>query len=414
LIVASANIVQAAEEIPRAESTAENRQKGEAILKHVSEFYSKLKSFSFVLASETSVKVDAPNMADLKFDATYDVAVKRPNKIAIVETGGSPLLDQLSDGKVLSIYSSEAKKYLEVDAPATVQKALRDPMFRTAFGSLKGSGLDAILSDTIEPWTSFSAVGNNKEVAFVQEEKLDGVDVDKVQIQGPKFSEYIYVDRGSQPWIRRITETDGNIADIQVPPGQPRMLVLNASAVYKNPVANPNIPESKFKFVPPAGVSKVDSFAPEPPPSPLVGTPAPDFTAELADGKVLTLSKLKNKKVVMLDFWATWCGPCRAALPLVSQVAQDYAKKGVVFYSVNEQEDKTKVLEFLQKTGLSMNVVLDRDAKIGDKYKVDAIPHTFIIDRKGIIRNVHRGYTADINRALSRELNNVLGIKKKK
>src|SRR5690349_4238380 len=82
---------------------------------------------------------------------------------------------------------------------------------------------------------------------------------------------------------------------------------------------------------------------------PLDGKPAPAFSLDLLKGGKATLADHKNKNVVILDFWATWCGPCVQAMPIVSEVAKSFADKGVVLYAVNEQEEADAVKAFLEK-----------------------------------------------------------------
>jgi thiol-disulfide isomerase/thioredoxin len=394
----------------------QKQKDGEAILKKVTEFYTRLNSFSCEIVTEGNIKASSPDSTGPSqkeiFHLTTNVALKRPNKLSIVQSGGKPLLDEVSDGKELVVYDSSLKKYVVGPAGAPGQM-ISAPPFSFGNGSLMWACLPALLSDTPLDWKLFSPLRRTAEIALVGAETLDGSPVDKLEMKGAKFSEFIYIERGKEPWVRKITFKDESIADMPVPANQPKLLSFSSVTLFNHPVANPDLPDSKFKFVPPAGVEKARSLAPEPPKSPLIGKPAPDFTAELAEGKPITLSKFKNKKTVLLDFWATWCGPCRRALPLVSQVAEGYKNKGVAFFAVNAREDRALVQDFLQKNKLAMNVVMDKDGSIDDNYKVDAIPTTVVIDRKGIIRMVHTGYSPGMGKDLCDQLDEILNIKKK-
>jgi thiol-disulfide isomerase/thioredoxin len=116
--------------------------------------------------------------------------------------------------------------------------------------------------------------------------------------------------------------------------------------------------------------------------SPLVGKPAPDFTLAMLDGSKFHLAEAKGQ-VVVLDFWATWCGPCLQAMPQVDRVAHEFADRGVKLVAVNLQEPPAKITALLDRIKLSPAVALDRDGVVAEKYQANAIPQTVIIDREG-------------------------------
>jgi thiol-disulfide isomerase/thioredoxin len=136
----------------------------------------------------------------------------------------------------------------------------------------------------------------------------------------------------------------------------------------------------------------------------LVGQKAPLFSASLLDEGRFDLAEVLGSKVVILDFWATWCGPCREALPTLSEVATEFADRGVAFYAVDLDETPAQVKAFLEQAGLELNVVLDEDNRVAMLYKAEAIPQTVIIDRQGTVRYVHVGTSPDLRQRLTREL----------
>jgi len=120
---------------------------------------------------------------------------------------------------------------------------------------------------------------------------------------------------------------------------------------------------------------------------PLKGHPAPDFTLQTMTGEPLALSDLRGKAVV-LNFWATWCPPCRAEMPELQAAYTAYAPGGLVVLGVNQAEDRATVRAFLDELGLTFPVVLDTQYEVADRYSVNSLPTTFFIDRDGVIRDI--------------------------
>jgi thiol-disulfide isomerase/thioredoxin len=156
--------------------------------------------------------------------------------------------------------------------------------------------------------------------------------------------------------------------------------------------ANPTHSADAFRFTDPDGLRRVRRFMQSSPEhSSMEGQPAQDFTLEtLADGKPVKLSSLKGK-VVLLDFWATWCGPCRRWLPIVEKLGREYASKGLVVYAVNERETETKVKEYLAKQKIDIPVLMDLTGNVGTMYRASSIPLSVLVGRDGNIVRVLLG-----------------------
>jgi len=123
---------------------------------------------------------------------------------------------------------------------------------------------------------------------------------------------------------------------------------------------------------------------PLPAPAAVVGAPAPDFTLADLSGHSVSLSGFKGQ-VVLLNFWATWCPPCKLEMPTLQQHSVDYKDQGLVVVGVEAGEPKADVQDFANNLRLTFPILPDEKATVTDMYRVTALPTTFIIDRQGII-----------------------------
>ncbi len=144
----------------------------------------------------------------------------------------------------------------------------------------------------------------------------------------------------------------------------------------------------------------------------LLDKAAPGFELELLDGGKLNLAEHQGKHIVILDFWATWCPPCVAALPALSKTAEDYRSKGVRLYAVNQKESSQVIKRFLKQRKLNLIVALDAKGEVGNLYKVTGIPQTVIIGKSGQVEAVHIGYGPGSEQQWRSELDDLLAGKK--
>jgi len=126
------------------------------------------------------------------------------------------------------------------------------------------------------------------------------------------------------------------------------------------------------------------------PPQPQRGFPAPDLSLETLEGETIALSDLRGQ-VVIINFWATWCPPCRAEMPALQKVYEQYRDQGLTILAVNQQESNQRVADFTGQFGLTFPILMDRDGRVFARYRVTALPTTFFVDREGVIREVTIG-----------------------
>ncbi len=127
---------------------------------------------------------------------------------------------------------------------------------------------------------------------------------------------------------------------------------------------------------------------------PTVGHKALDFTLKTVDGKNITLSDFRGQ-VVLLDFWASWCGPCKEEMPYLTLLQKTYGKDGFTVLAVNIDNESKNALKFLKEHSIRLPLILDEKKRVVSAYDVQAMPTTMIIDQKGWIRYVHSGFEAE-------------------
>ena len=134
---------------------------------------------------------------------------------------------------------------------------------------------------------------------------------------------------------------------------------------------------------------------------------AENFTLKSSTGKNLKLSEYRGQ-VVMLNFWASWCAPCRQEMPLLEDLYKKYNKLGFTLLGVNVEEDSNKALTLLRSIKVSFPILLDNKNMVSKMYKVSAMPTTVIIDRDGNLRYLHQGYKPGYERDYEKQIRQLI------
>ncbi len=119
--------------------------------------------------------------------------------------------------------------------------------------------------------------------------------------------------------------------------------------------------------------------------------PAPNFTLKSLTGKNLKLSEMTGN-VVLINFWASWCGPCREEMPLLNALHKKYEALGFTVIGINVEEDTRNARGFLKNFPVDFPILLDKNNKVSKQYEVIAMPTTVVVDRDGNMRYLHKGY----------------------
>jgi peroxiredoxin len=149
-------------------------------------------------------------------------------------------------------------------------------------------------------------------------------------------------------------------------------------------------------------------------PQPAVGRAAPDFTAPDVRGRPVRLADFRGNRAILLNFWATWCVPCRLEMPTMEQVYRDYKGRGLEILAVsidvgNPPVVAATVVQFMEELKLTFPALLDPEMEVARRYRVFGIPVSFLIDREGIIRGREPGFRDWTTAESRRKLEELLG-----
>jgi thiol-disulfide isomerase/thioredoxin len=353
---------------------------------------------------------------------------ERPNSIAIrlyEGEGDDAQYALVSDGTTLHQFVAEPlNAYSQEEAPANYTQMLTPAAMGNAeaadqllplsphllvLGLLGGDGFDRIVS---------SGVG----VSYLGTDDVNGARQERVRLHGKQINFDLWIQAGEQPWLTRIDpDPSPMVAEMREMLGEQADQMLatmpKITITFSEWSIPQEIPAGAFAYEAPAGAERVDSLAAfiaekmggdaEDGHSAIVGHPAPPLDLELLGGGSASLAAHEGK-VVILDFWATWCGPCVRAMPIITSVANRYKDQGVVLYAINVQESPEQISAFLKQHNLDVSVPMDVSGAAAERYAVRGIPQTVLIGKDGTVQAVHVGLLPNLEEQLSSEVETLL------
>ena len=341
---------------------------------------------------------------------TFQYFFHSPNRLALIPPPGDMNAPVIQDGQR---YYSE----MPMMGTAIHRDAFDLEAFLTEEGKsyLQLPGADILIGLGLGSKTN----GSLRSLTGVQlsgSEMIDEIDCYHLNVESEAFHGEFWVAKGDQPWILRVRQSapefepdesgmmmiqpglDIRISHWNDSPDFGNVFTIKPNKDLKTRETMPTMEEIRAQMGQ-GGGPRPDLGGPHP----SEGKPAPEVTLNTMDGEDIRLPDLKGK-VVVLDFWATWCKPCVMGLPLVTKVTDELADQGVVFYAVNQLETETQVKSFLEEKGMEFAVVLDKDGAAGKAFGVKGIPHSVIIDKKGVVRKVHVGFGPGMDEMLKEEI----------
>jgi thiol-disulfide isomerase/thioredoxin len=364
-----------------------------------------------------------------------DIQLALPNRFAL-RCEGMGMVDVVCDGKQLLQTIGQFELHSLTPAPKDLLTMLGAKSDLMPSG---GSNLRALLA----PAGSKRALLDAKTVELLGTTKLGERQAYHLAVRDEGIACELWIQQGDEPFVLRHKPVPpkldmaammggGEEDEAEGEDGESRTLHLEPAMDIEFTVVSKELGKDAFAITEPAGSTKVDDLqaammakfeeqmgemedmdveageaeagehGEAEAPHKSVGQPVPDVTLPLLGGGEVKLAELKGK-VVLLDFWATWCGPCVQGLPKVNEVATKLAERGVVFYAVNLAEKPETIEKFLAKKELKLAVAL-ADQKMGTKFGVNGIPHTVIVGKDGVVRTVHIGFGPGAEKQLEKDL----------
>jgi peroxiredoxin len=374
------------------------KPKPEDVLRKMCDYLGNLPAFGCRMVATFDIK--APQEDPVQQLTKMTVRLQRPNRLAMIVDEGKMGLTVVSDGKQLTQYLDVLKRYAVREAPAAFAEMMDvgvqlKPTILGSQGSLIPTGGDDYFKRLTAGVTSSKYIGT---------EKVGGVQCHHLRFVEKRFDWDIWIADGKQSVVEKI------VVDLSKQFADEKATVTYTVAFSDWNVA-PKFTDADFTFKPPVGAEEADQLIEPEPPHPLLGKPAPPFKTVDVDGHPFDLKSHLGKDVILLDFWATSCGPCIMLMPELEEVAKKFADRGVVYRAVNGGEDAASIKQFLAATKIKAPIILDPELQIWRGYQVEPIPQTVLIGKDGKVQAVHLGYGPALAGEISQEIEGLLAGK---
>lgn len=342
------------------------------ILDRVSQTYQHLGEYHIVASRLTTISM--PNgFSPMPTEARFDLSVELPSMVRLDYKQNGELVT-VSNGAVTWRYLPGKKEYTENEAAVSLSA---DAESASANG---GQDLLAEANDLLfARYCGLARYASEATLVHAKSVKFDGRKTPcyVVKLSLPDATHTLWIDEENFLVLRH--DESGKIRRGPVTMG------VTQSLQVKKAVINTSFDQNLFAFTPPKGVREVDSLGLPGEGAFLVGKRAADFTLRDDDGGGrISLSDFRGK-VVLLDFWATWCPPCRKELPEVAKLYASYRDKGLVVLGISQEGGGT-VKHFFRKQGFAFPTLDDPGGRVSREYGANAIPDVVVIDSDGVVR----------------------------
>ncbi len=359
-----------------------NPSEGLELLNQVAQRYSDAKSYYLESVEERASTTEYAHY----WQKTILTAAETPgNRFHFEGHSGSGSAMKVSDGKTVWTYRADEHRYtakpqsIGVSTQPTISGMSENAMWsaknlRSSLGTLAKSFKSA------ERLPDANLIVNGHEVAC-NVVRVQNSDQRRVTPEYT-FERTIWIDKAHQTFLKTIEHSHTYMIS-----GAARIPIEDEiTTTYTTTELNGPVPDGLFAFVPPSDAKLIENF-----PDPrndfegtMAGDQVPSLKLKSADGKVVALDSLRGKPV-LLDLWATWCGPCLTALPRIAQIYQEAKDKGLVLLTVDQDEEPDTADKFLAKKGYTWPNFHDGNGQIEKLVGASGIPRTMLVDAQGKI-----------------------------
>jgi len=360
--------------------SAQQYPDGEALTKQAEDILKKLHSIEYKEESTTETAIGGQS---IKMTTVITSAMVAPAKSRMETKAQGVTMLIVSDGETTWMYSSVGNQYT------------RKPVAVSTQGIIESMGMSDFMPNMADMHVTSKTTGEEPVVIDGQKHDCWVVHSDIGALELPAAARGAKISGGTMTnWIDKQLGIDlqsDSSMKISMPGGI--LTEVHVKGVKKDLHIDIPIADSTFAFTPPEGAREVDKLslfpaiavAPD-----LAGKPAPEFSLQTVDGEPYGLAALRGKPV-LLDFWATWCGPCRKAMPSMEKIYSEY-KDRLTVLGVDAGEEHDIVAEFLKKTPLAYPAVLSGKSTVLKDYQVKGYPSFVLIDANGKIADYQVGF----------------------
>ncbi|MBO0725456.1 MAG: redoxin domain-containing protein [Blastocatellia bacterium] len=364
-------------------ASAQPAPDAQAILKKVNETYRNLKSYQFEYKTVSGSRTERNGLtATTHNESLSRITAVRPDRIRVETQDSLSSVLFIADGHTVWLYSSHLNAYTK-RAPGTVD-------------------IFAAAKSTDSSYESIARGVNTKLASYArltsEPRNLTLLPNETLTVNGRQIPCYVlsFVKGNTRYWIDReryLVLRESMDQMIQNSPGS--VTHYQRQVDFISTAINEPAPESVFSYTPQNGAIEIDRLEPESlarkinAPVNWIGQEAPDFTLTDLNGKPVSLQSLRGK-AVLLNFWATWCGPCVAEMPQLEKLHREYKNKGLIILGIDDEEAAV-AQAYLKRQGYTFNTLVDAGKRVMRLYRINAIPQSFFITKDGKIVAYDRG-----------------------